>query len=576
VARGLTDPATGVARWARRLEPHAAPLAAATVLAALTAAVPGVTVWLLQGAAVAVGEGDVPGAGRRVAGLVALSAVAVVLRTVRTALTKGAAWRVAEALRVQLHRRWLAEGPGQEAVGDRVSALSQEVDQVQYGVSGAVTLLRDPLTLIGLGVGAMWAAPAVAPFALLLALPVALVALVGGRSVARGAEAMREARAQLLATATEQLAGWEVIDLFGAHRREADRFAAAAATDRGARVHLDVVRGLPAAVTQVVGVACAGLLLVGGAVAVADGRQAPEGLVALTAAVALALRPLARLSEGWSLLRRADAALARVEAALSAPEPRYADGAADMDGGVERPGPTPQPVTLARAEVWADERRVVGPVDLQVEAGQLVALVGTTGAGKTTLLRLVAGRLAPTGGQVLVGGRAPARMAPEDRSALAATVPQDGFLFARTVADNLRLGAPEAADDRLLEALEQASARFVTEGEGLTRALGVAGAPLSGGERQRLAVARALAVQAPVLLLDEPTNQVDAGTEAAILAALQQLRGRHTVLVASHDRAVVEAADRVVVLADGRVVQQGRPSELFATDGPLVAVMGAA
>ena len=204
-----------------------------------------------------------------------------------------------------------------------------------------------------------------------------------------------------------------------------------------------------------------------------------------------------------------------------------------------------------------------------------VAVVGPTGAGKTSLLRLIAGVRSPTRGSVEVGGVAVAALAPEDRAARVTTVPQDGFLFARTIADNLRLGAPGAGEDELWTALEAASARFVGEG-GLDRALGPSGAPLSGGERQRLGLARALVTTAGVILLDEPTNQVDPATEAAMVDAISRNRGRRTVVVASHDRRVALAADRVVVLVDGRIVQQGVGADLAECDGPFRAVMGAA
>ena len=558
-----------MAVWWPRLRGHLPALGAAAALATLTAGAPGVVVWGLRDVAVAVGAGSPAQAGRAVGLVVGVAVLSVGARVLRTALTKGVAWRVATSLRTELHRRWLALGIAGAPVGDRVAALTDEVDQVQYGISGAVTLFRDPLTLCGLGMAAAWAAPGLAPWLLLAFAPVALVGWVSAGWVAAAARRMREARAHLAATATEQLTGWEVIDLFGAHRREGDRFEADADADRAARVHLDVVRGLPSALTEVLALAAVGALLVLAAAAVAAGRQDPAGLVALAAALGLAVRPLSRLSEGVALLRRADTALARVEAALAGPP-------LSLAASVER-SPVAMGVELRDAEVVDGATVVLGPVSLSIPAGALVVLVGATGSGKTTLLRLVAGTRAPTRGEALVGGRSLAGLPADQRAARVVAVPQDGFLFARSVAENLRLGAPGATDEHLLEALAQAHAGFVTDhGDGLGRVLGPAGAPLSGGERQRLALARAVVAGAPVVLLDEPTNQVDPATEAALVAALGQLRGTCTLVVASHDRQVAMAADLVVVLQEGQVVAAGAPAELAARPGAFRDVMAVA
>jgi ABC-type multidrug transport system fused ATPase/permease subunit len=559
VARALTP------AWARRLRPHRGSLVAAAALSLVTAAVPGGLVLGLQPALRAVEAGDTPQALRGAAALVALVLVGGLARVVRTALTKRVSWAVAAQLRRELHGRWLSDR-SPPAVGDQLASLTDEADQVQYGVAAVVTWLRDPLTLLGLAVAAAWSVPRLLPLAA-VAVPLLWAAgRLASRWVRRAASEQRAARSALAGLAGEQLLGAELIAVFGARERERGRFAEAVERDRASRVRTDVLRLLPSLITELVVVAAVGALLVGGAAGVASGWVDVPGLVAFVAAVALAQRPLVRLGEAASLASRAGAALERVEQVLAEPE-------------VQPPAPSVRAGVRAirlQGACWAPRGvPVVGPMDLTVDAGEVVALVGSTGAGKTSVLRLMAGLVAPTAGTVVVGDDALHDWPEASRAQVVSWVPQDGFTFARSLLDNLRLGAPELSTERGEQLLAQAHARYLADhDEGIGRRLGRGGAPLSGGERQRLALARALATGAGVLLLDEPTNQVDPATEAALLDSLDQLRGQRTVVVATHDLGVARRADRVVVIEQGRVVEQGPADELLAGGGAFAALAG--
>ncbi len=555
------------ASWPALLRPHVAALALAGGLSVVSAAVPGALVALLAPAVRAVGEGDAAGALGHAGWLLAVALLGAVVRVVRTGLSKQVAWSVAEGLRGDLLGCWL-QRPAAARVGDRLAALTDEADQVQYGVSAVVTLVRDPLTLVGLGAGALWVAPSMAPLALVLVPVLVGASALTGRWVGAAARRQRAARAELGGLAGEQLLGAEVVRAFGAEEAEQRRFAEVAAADRRARVGMDLLRLSPSVVTELVALGAVAAFVVRGAQLVGVGSLQPEGLVAFVAALVLAQRPVARLAEAWSLWKRASAALERVRAVLDASPPV----SARVDPVVH---PGPRAVVMRGVELWDGPRRVLGPIDLQAAPGQIVALVGPTGAGKSSLLRLVAGLRAPTRGEVAVGGDALAGWPSAARARVVAWVPQDGFLFARSILDNLRLAAPGLEGAEAKEWLAAAKAGFVAEHPmGLQRGLGEAGSPLSGGERQRLALARALAVEAPVLLLDEPTNQVDLATEAAILATLQQLRPQRTILVACHDLAVALQADVVVVLEAGRVVEQGAPHVLQAAGGAFARLTG--
>lgn len=561
MARGLSP------SLRRRLTPFGRPLVVAAALSAVVAVVPAAIVAQVPAAVSAMEAGDVPAAARAAVTLLAVATAGVGLRLARTAVSKRVAWRLAAGLRVELVATWLARADPLD-VGDGLAAATDEVDQVQYAVSAVVTLLRDPLALLGLAVGGAWAAPGLVPLVLVLGPAWAVAGALTSRRVAGAARDQRAARASLASRVGELLIGRAVVRSFGASQRELHALETLAGQDAWARTRMDVERQLPSTTTELLAHAAVAVLLVRGAQLVAAGALEPGGLVAFVAALLLAQRPLARVSEAWSLLRRADAALARVEAVLAeAPERPPRRDVATMG---------PLPVTLRGAVVEVDGERLLGPVDLEVPAGAFVAIVGATGSGKSTLLSLVAGSRAPSAGEVLVGGEALAPWHEEDRARRVAAVPQDGFLFARGVQENLALGVPDLAPEAAVAALRAAHAGFVADARGLARRLGPGGAPLSGGERQRLALARALAPGTPLLVLDEPTNQVDAATELAVVASLQALAGRVTRVVACHDLAVAEASDLVVVLDRGRVVECGPPGVLRARAGAYARLAGGA
>jgi len=203
-------------------------------------------------------------------------------------------------------------------------------------------------------------------------------------------------------------------------------------------------------------------------------------------------------------------------------------------------------------------------IDLDIPPGTFLGIVGPTGSGKSTLLDLLAGLQPVTGGRLCLDGRELGSLTPEVLGAALASVPQEPFIRSSSLRDNLLLGS-QVADERLREALAAAHLDDLVARlpEGLDTLLGERGFSLSTGERQLLALARALLREPKVLLLDEATASIDSATEARLQQALDELRGQVTLIVVAHRLSTIRHADRILVLRDGRKVEEGSHEQLL-------------
>ncbi len=207
-------------------------------------------------------------------------------------------------------------------------------------------------------------------------------------------------------------------------------------------------------------------------------------------------------------------------------------------------------------------------INLEVQAGETIAIVGPTGAGKSTLVKLLARLYDPDAGTVTLDGVDLRQVATPDLRRAVAVVSQDVFLFADSIRENIRYGNPGADDAAVEDAARRAQAHaFITAlPEGYDSQVGELGAMLSGGQKQLVAFARALLADPRVLILDEATAAVDAQTEALIQTALTEIRRGRTTFIIAHRFSTLRQADRIVVVEDGRIVGQGTHAELVATN----------
>jgi ATP-binding cassette subfamily B protein len=218
---------------------------------------------------------------------------------------------------------------------------------------------------------------------------------------------------------------------------------------------------------------------------------------------------------------------------------------------------------------YPDGHEVFRNFSLSLEPGQRVGLVGQSGGGKSTLFALLQRLYDLQGGRILIDGQDIARVTQESLREAIAVVPQDISLFHRSVMENIRYGRPDASDDMVLEATMAAHCDFIESlPQGINTIVGDRGVKLSGGQRQRIAMARAFLKDAPLILLDEATSAVDSESEEAMREAHDQLMRERTVIVIAHRLSTVRNFDRIIMLHEGHVLEDGPPDYLMRRNGP--------
>lgn len=524
------------------------------------------------------------------AGLVYLGAVAAV--AVLTAwygyLAAGVAQRSLAGLRTRLFDHLLALPASYHdtvPIGDSISRATADVEAIDdLFSSSAATLLGETVRLATVLIAMVLLSPALTGVSMLAVPPLVLLSNYLRHRIRDAERATRIAVGALNIQLNEDLTADEVIRAFGRQNSFADRFRRAltqwlVASNRSTYYNAFYAPGI-----GMLSAAAAALLLWTGA----SGRfGAGVTLGTLTAFVLLIGRffsPLINLGDEWQTVQAALSGAERVFTVLDIPAPRPTDTTAA--GHTDTPDRHTPDVTgsLARADHvsfgYTPGEPILHDVTLRVEPGEHVAVIGRTGAGKSTLLALLAGLYPVTTGTVDLAGHHPFELPDTQRRTLLGFVPQQVTLFDGTVHDNLTLGDDTITPDRVRRAAVISGAdRFIqTLPSGYDTYLSAAsrgvGVQLSAGQRQLLALARALTVEPTVLLLDEATAVIDGDSDAAFRAALHDhvLPSGTAILTVAHRLATARDAHRVLVMADGRIIEQGTPADLLAADGTFAAL----
>jgi ATP-binding cassette subfamily B protein len=452
--------------------------------------------------------------------------------------------------------------------GEVVSRLTADATQVKSAVGSSASIaLRNIVLFLGATALMVVTSPRLSLF-VLAAIPFIVLPIVFfGRSVRRRSRAAQDVLAEASAFAGEQIGAARTVQSFTNEAFTSRRFTGAVeAAFEAARVQVKARALLTAFAIFTIFASVVAVLWIGAQDVLAN-RLSAGALGQFVLYAVFAASALGELSQVWGEISQAAGAAERLAELLrlrsAVPDPA-------------RPAalPVPPPGTLAFRDVsFAYPSRpdvtVLRGVDLAVGSGETVAIVGPSGAGKSTLFALALRFYDPGAGQIFLDGVDLTALSPPDARARLALVPQDPVIFATNALENIRYGRPEASDEEVRRAAEAAFAdRFITAlPEGYATELGERGVTLSGGQRQRIAIARAILKDAPILLLDEATSALDAESETLVQAALERLKEGRTTLVIAHRLATIQNADRIVVMQDGEVVEEGSHAALVGNGG---------
>lgn len=480
-----------------------------------------------------------------------------------------AAARARQSLFARLLDQVAALGPVRlsgTATGDLATTLTDAVAGIEpywrQWLPASATVAVLPLAILLVVLPVDWRSAVIFAVTLPL-LPMFMV--LAGRSAERANQRQWASMARLGGHLLDAVAGLADLVLLDAAKREVALVAKTA--DNYRRETMKVLRlaflsalvlEFFATVSIAVTAVLVGFRLLWGEIAFVDGLT-----VLLLAPLFYA--PLRTLGTERHARMEAVAAAERLADFLARPAPRRAGG--------QRFAPS-EAVSIRFENVsadYGDGRLALDGVSFEICAGEQVAIVGESGAGKSTILSLISGFLEPSAGTILLDGQPLASLDLDDVRRHIAFLPQRAFLFDATISDNVAMGRP----GDVAAALKAARAEdFVARlPKGAESRLGEGGAGLSGGEAQRLMLARAFLVPAPLVLMDEPTAHLDADTEAAVGEAIAVLASGRTRITIAHRLRTVEAADRVLVLAGGKLVEEGTPSELKARGGAFATML---
>jgi ATP-binding cassette subfamily B protein len=452
--------------------------------------------------------------------------------------------------------------------GELISRLTADTTQIKSAVGASVSIaLRNVMLFIGATAMMVVTSPRLSGL-VLLAIPVVVLPLMAfGRWVRRLSRNAQDTLAEASAYASELVGAIRTVQAYTGERLANTRFTGEVEQAYGAAVSSTRARAVLTAIVIFIVFTSVVVILWIGSNDVEAGLITPGRLGQFVLYTAFAATGLGQLSEVWGEVSAASGAaerlfeILRVKSAIVAPA---------------SPRPLPEP---ARGDVSFDNvsfaypmRPAISAVDgvsFSVRAGEKVAIVGPSGAGKSTLFHLLLRFYDPLAGSILVDG-VPIRAAdPSEVRKRIALVPQDPVVFAASARDNIRFGRPEASDAEVERAADLAHAsEFLRRlPGGLEAPLGERGVTLSGGQRQRIAIARAILRDAPLLLLDEATSALDAESETLVQTALEELMSHRTTLVIAHRLATVLSCDRILVMEQGRIVEQGTHASLVAANG---------
>ena len=526
----------------------------------------------LAGAAIdqAITPGDLGALNRIVVAFVGAAAIYGLASYVQTYLVGWIGTRILQDLRERVFNHVQAMSIGffsRRSPGVLVSRMTNDIEALNQLVSdGLVTFFQSTLTLAGVII-VLLALDVSLALITFLVFPLLVVASLAFRIAAAGAyRETRERIAAITGHLQESISGVRVVRSFAQEERHLTQMAALNEANRSANmrtVYLNAAYFPSIELLSALGTAA--ILLYGGYQAL-NGEIMIGVVVAFVGYLQVFFDPIQQLSQLYTTYQQGMAALDKIFNLLDI-EPEMSDAPDAVAPETVQGEFELERVTFSYEANGSEP--ALNQVSLRIEAGETLALVGSTGAGKSTLAKLISRFYDPQEGRVLLDGIDLRRWRQQALRSRLGIVPQEGFLFSGSIRDNVAFGDPDAGDAEIEAALEAAGAAELIAGlpEGIDSPVGERGSQLSAGQRQLIAFARALLADPRILILDEATANVDVRTEKLIESGMARLLEGRTAIVIAHRLSTIQRADRICVLEHGRIAELGTHDELIRADG---------
>jgi subfamily B ATP-binding cassette protein MsbA len=373
----------------------------------------------------------------------------------------------------------------------------------------------------------------------------------------------QEAMADINSFLYETLSGIKIVKAFGMERYEDSHFFEKSHRLFKYEMKAVVVRAMSSPIMELLGGLGITLIIWYGGYKVIVGTSTPGTFFSFMAALIMLYEPVKKLSPINNMIQHGLAAVVRVYDILDTmPEIREPESPKTLKPGIHS-------VRFRNVSFQYQDEKVLTGINLKVRAGEVLALVGVSGGGKTTLVNLIPRFYDVTNGAILIDGIDVRELSIASLRSQVGIVTQEPILFNDTIRNNIAYGNTEATKEEIIEATKSAYAHDFINGftHKLDTIIGERGVRLSGGQKQRICIARALLKNAPILILDEATSALDTESEKAVQKALENLMKGRTTFVIAHRLSTVRHADRIVVIVEGQIVEEGKHEDLLALDG---------
>jgi len=450
------------------------------------------------------------------------------------------------------------------STGLLMSRILNDITLIQGAVSSAVTgILKDSFTILGL-IGVIFYRDWQLAILAILVLPVAVFPIVKfGRKLRKISTQSQKTMAEISIHLHETLSGNRIVKAFHTEDYEIERFSQRVQKFFQWTMKDVSIKSMSSPIMEFLGgIGIAAIIWYGG-YQVLKGYSTPGTLFSFLTALLMLYEPIKHLSGVNNTIQQGMAAAIRVFEIMDIPEEIHDQEGAKAINRIDQ-GISFRKVSFAYGNDW-----VLRDINFEVKVGEIIALVGTSGGGKTTLVNLIPRFYEASEGDIFFDNRSIKTITQASLRRQIGIVTQQTILFNDTVRNNIAYGSPEKTEDDIIRAAQAAYAyEFILRlPEKMDTMIGEQGVRLSGGERQRIAIARALLKDAPVLILDEATSSLDSDSEAEVQRALENLMIGRTTFIIAHRFSTIRNVDRIIVLADGRIVEEGNHDRLMALNG---------